>query len=78
MARRIKASVCTKQYGYEDLLCPLIAQVFACTQPLLEQRPICRQSCAVQEARLMRGQTALMECTFCMMLGQAWTGVITR
>lgn len=30
VALRIKASVCTKQYGYEDLLCPLIAQVLAC------------------------------------------------
>ena len=30
VARRIKGSVCTKQYGYEELLSPLIAQVLPC------------------------------------------------
>ena len=27
VAKRIKGSVCSKQYGYEDLLSPLIAKV---------------------------------------------------
>ena len=29
VAKRIKGSVCSKQYGYEDLLSPLIAKVIA-------------------------------------------------
>lgn len=29
VAKRIKGSVCSKQYGYEDLLSPLIAKVSA-------------------------------------------------
>ena len=28
--KRIKASVSSKQHGFEDLLCPLIAQVRSC------------------------------------------------
>ena len=47
VAKRIKGSVCSKQYGYEDLLSPLIAKVicFPSCHAICQEESTRKQSC---------------------------------
>ena len=56
VAKRIKGSVCSKQYGYEDLLSPLIAKVnfFPSCHIICQEKSTCKQNCSSPYSKLSK------------------------